>query len=78
MTTLNTKRKADAKPAEFPDKPQAAAGRGVHGQVHGQVQGPVQGPMSQQSAFGSHGYDIHPQKFVRLVGCHQPLQRTAA
>jgi hypothetical protein len=78
MTTLNMKREADAKPAEFPDKPQAAAGRGVHGQVHGQVQGPVQGPMSQQSAFGSHGYDIHPQKFVRLVGCHQPLQRTAA
>jgi hypothetical protein len=74
MTTLNMKREADAKPAEFPDKPQAAAGRGVHGQV----QGPVQGPMSQQSAFGSHGYDIHPQKFVRLVGCHQPLQRTAA
>jgi hypothetical protein len=34
--------------------------------------------MSQQSSFGTHGYDIHPQKFVRLVGCHQPLQRTAA
>jgi hypothetical protein len=74
MMTLNMKREADAKPAEFPDKPQAAAGRSVHGQVHG----PVQGPMSQQSTFGAHGYDIHPQKFVRLVGCHQPLQRTAA
>jgi hypothetical protein len=73
MTTLNMKREADAKPAEFSDEPQAAADRGVHGQVHG----PVQGPMSQQSTFGAHGYDIHPQKFVRLVGC-QPLQRTAA
>jgi hypothetical protein len=31
----------------------------------------VQGPMSQQAAFGSHGYDIYPQTFVRLVGCHQ-------
>jgi hypothetical protein len=73
MTTLNIKREAAARPAEFPDKSQAAAGRGVHDQVHG----PVQGPMSQQSTFGAHGYDIHPQKFVRLVGC-QPLQRTAA
>jgi hypothetical protein len=90
MTTLNMKREADAKPAEFPRKPPAAADGSVQGQVRVQcqVQGPVQGPMSQQSAFGSHGYDIHPQKFVRLVGCHpsnaakcdatRPLQRTAA
>jgi hypothetical protein len=27
-----------------------------------------QGPMSQQE--GSHGYEMYPQKFVRLVGCH--------
>jgi hypothetical protein len=33
--------------------------------------GYVQRPMSQQAAFGSHGYDIYPQTFVRLVGCHQ-------
>ncbi|MGA7804459.1 hypothetical protein [Bradyrhizobium sp.] len=29
---------------------------------------PAQGPMSQQASFGSHGYDMHPQTFVRLVG----------
>jgi hypothetical protein len=80
MTSLNMKREAAARPAEFPDKLQAAADGSIPGQVRVQcqVQGPVQGPMSQQSAFGSHGYDIHPQKFVRLVGCHQPLRRTAA
>jgi hypothetical protein len=30
----------------------------------------AQGPMSQQDAVGSHGHEMHPQKFVRLVGCH--------
>ena len=30
----------------------------------------VQGPMSQQDAADCHGHDMHPQKFVRLVGCH--------
>jgi hypothetical protein len=30
----------------------------------------TQGPMSQQAAVGSHGHEMHPQKFVRLVGCH--------
>jgi hypothetical protein len=29
-----------------------------------------QGPMPQQDA-GSHGHEMHPQKFVRLVGCHE-------
>jgi hypothetical protein len=29
-----------------------------------------QGPMSQQDA-GSHGHEMHPQKFLRLVGCHE-------
>jgi hypothetical protein len=29
------------------------------------------GPMSQQGAADSHGHDMHPQKFVRLVGCHE-------
>jgi hypothetical protein len=32
----------------------------------------VQIPMSQQSALGSHGYDMHPQEFVRLSGCQEP------
>jgi hypothetical protein len=26
-------------------------------------------PMSQQNS-GDHGYEIYPQQFVRLVGCH--------
>lgn len=29
-----------------------------------------QSPMSQQDAGGLHGHQMHPQKFVRLVGCH--------
>ena len=28
------------------------------------------GPMSRQDIFDAHGYDMHPQKLVRLVGCH--------
>jgi hypothetical protein len=28
------------------------------------------GPMPQQDAAGSHGHEMHPQKFVQLVGCH--------
>jgi hypothetical protein len=31
----------------------------------------AQGPMSQQDAAGSHGREMHPQKLVRLVGCHE-------
>jgi hypothetical protein len=27
--------------------------------------------MSQQDAADCHGYDMHPQKFVRLVGCRE-------
>ena len=27
-------------------------------------------PMSQQDTVGSHGHEMYPQKFVRLVGCH--------
>jgi hypothetical protein len=33
--------------------------------------GGAQGPMSQQNAADCHGHDMHPQKFVRLVGCHE-------
>ena len=33
--------------------------------------GQIQIPMSQQSPFGSHGYDMHPQGFVRLSGCQE-------
>lgn len=27
------------------------------------------GPMCQQSPLGAHGHDMHPQEFVRLIGC---------
>jgi hypothetical protein len=33
--------------------------------------GGAQGPMSQQDAADCHGHEMHPQKFVRLVGCHE-------
>jgi hypothetical protein len=29
------------------------------------------GPMSRQDVFDAHGHDMHPQKLVRLVGCHE-------
>lgn len=29
-------------------------------------------PMPLQDSFGNQGYVMHPQKFVRLVGCHEP------
>jgi hypothetical protein len=47
-------------PAEFPQKRDVIADCGA------------QGPMSQQNAAGSHGYEMHPQKLVQLVGCHDP------
>jgi hypothetical protein len=28
-------------------------------------------PMSRQDVFDAHGHDMHPQKLVRLVGCHE-------
>ncbi|MGJ5179728.1 hypothetical protein ACQR16_16725 [Bradyrhizobium oligotrophicum] len=36
---------------------------------------PARTPMSQQSAFGCHGYDIHLQEFVRLSGCQERALR---
>jgi hypothetical protein len=73
MTTLNMKRVEGSKPAEFPGKGEVVAeGSQIQSQTQdyacGNVPGLVQGPMSQQTVLGSHGYDIHPQKFVRLVG----------
>jgi hypothetical protein len=29
------------------------------------------GPMTQQGAMGAHGHEMHPQGFLRLVGCHE-------
>jgi hypothetical protein len=31
----------------------------------------AQRPMSQQDAADAHGHEMHLQKFVRLVGCHE-------
>jgi hypothetical protein len=31
----------------------------------------AQRPMSQQGGADSHGHEMHPQKLVRLVGCHE-------
>jgi hypothetical protein len=43
-------------PAELPQEKDVTAG---------------QGPMAQQNAADRHGREMHPQKFVRLVGCHE-------
>ena len=54
-------------PAELPQKEAAIADRGAHR------------PMSQQHA--DHGREMHQQKLVRLVGCHDPssaVKREAA
>jgi hypothetical protein len=51
-------RRLGAAPAEFPQKRDVLADNGDHG------------PMSQQDAVGSHGHEMYPQEFVRLVGCH--------
>ena len=31
------------------------------------------GPMMQQNTV--HGYEMHPQEFVRLIGCHESSRR---
>jgi hypothetical protein len=27
--------------------------------------------MTQQGTMGAHGHEMHPQGFLRLVGCHE-------
>jgi hypothetical protein len=49
---------AAAMRAEFPEKRQAVADYGAPG------------PMPQQDVVGCHGHEMHPQKLVQLVGCH--------
>jgi hypothetical protein len=44
--------------AEFPHKEEVAADGGTHR------------PMPQQATASGHGHEMHPQKLVRLVGCH--------
>jgi hypothetical protein len=45
-------------PAQSPQQRGATADRGDHG------------PMPQQDAGDSHGHEMHPQRLVQLVGCH--------
>jgi hypothetical protein len=59
MTTSNPARPL----AEFPQQKNLTADSGA--------QGSVPGPMSQQDGADCHGHDMHPQKFVQLVGCHE-------
>jgi hypothetical protein len=51
-------------PAEFPRK------IGVKKDVV--ADGGAHRPMSQQDAGDCHGHEMHPQKLVQLVGCHDP------
>lgn len=37
--------------------------------------GPNCGPMMQQGAMGAHGHEMHPQKFIRLIGCCDSARR---
>jgi hypothetical protein len=46
--------------AQAPQKREVIADRGDHG------------AMPQQHNAGSHGHEMHPQKFVQLVGCRDP------
>jgi hypothetical protein len=59
---------AGSVPAELPQKEDVIADHGR------------QSPMSQQHAGDAHGHEMHPQKLVRLVGCHDPnaVKREAA
>jgi hypothetical protein len=61
MTTLNK----GSQPTDLADQRDPTADGYVHG------------PMSQQAASGAHRYDVHPQSFVRLVGCHQSHAATS-
>jgi hypothetical protein len=36
------------------------------------------GPMSRQDAVCSHGHEMYPQEFVRLVSCHGSGKHKAA
>lgn len=53
--------------ASNPGKASAKLSSAQQSDVHGE---PVHcEPMSHQNS-GDHGYEMYPQKFVRLVGCH--------
>jgi hypothetical protein len=48
-----------SEPAESSRKTEAIAEGGAHL------------PMSEQNTADGRGHEMHPQKFVRLVGCHE-------
>ncbi|WP_024518421.1 hypothetical protein [Bradyrhizobium sp. Tv2a-2] len=33
------------------------------------------GPMTQQGTMGAHGHEMHPQGFLRLIGCHETIRQ---
>ena len=54
----------------IPSSPGPAAPAEVSRELDAITDGGAQGPMPQQDTAGSHGHEMHPQKFVQLVGCH--------
>jgi hypothetical protein len=52
--------KVGVTPAGMPEKEAMTAADGDHGS------------MSRQDLYDPHGHEMHPQQFVRLVGCHDP------
>jgi hypothetical protein len=56
----------------IPSKKMRPVSAEAHRQTDVVANGGAQGPMSQQDARDCHGYEMHPQKLVRLVGCHDP------
>jgi hypothetical protein len=51
-------------------KPASKAGPASVPSAHDEEPASDCGPMTQQDMRGAHGHDMHPQKLVRLVGCH--------
>ena len=54
--------RAGGAPAKLPNKPSRANC----------------GPMTQQGTMGAHGHEMHPQGFLRLIGCHETRQKEDA
>lgn len=59
-------RRVATAPPEISEKSDVLADNGDHD------------PMSQQDAVASHTPEMHPQKFVRLVGCHDARNHEGA
>ncbi|HLG80815.1 MAG TPA: hypothetical protein VKY22_07350 [Bradyrhizobium sp.] len=59
--------------ASYPGAADSRAGRAgyVPAERLSKPSSPVCGPMMQQGTMGAHGHEMHPQGFLRLVGCHE-------